>query len=302
MAARIVKTSTVVKVSRGRRNYVNSALKAKKKNLSANPQLSRPFELDEINTAIALLKPGKAAGADKIYPEFIKNLGKSARNWLTRFMNDILLSKNIPKEFRKSKVVAILKPNKPVNDPASYRPISLLSVCYKSLERLIYNRIYDTIDKVIPPEFAGFRKGRSCCDQILALSTHIETGFELKLKTGVALVDLSSAYDTVWKNGLLLKFVDVVKCSTLTHLLHNMLSNRQIKVFMNGRFSKTKFLNNGLPQGSVLAPLLFNLYVHDMPETISRKFGYADDNALSAQHKEPRYIEQILNVDLATLH
>ena len=96
-------------------------------------------------------------------------------------MNDILVTKNIPKEFRKSKVVAILKPNKPENDPASYRPISLLSICYKLLERLIYNRIYDTIDEKLPVEHAGFRKERSCVDQILAPSTYIESGFEKKL-------------------------------------------------------------------------------------------------------------------------
>lgn len=105
-----------------------------------------------------------------MYPEFIKNLGKMARKWLMNFMNDILATKNIPKEFRKSKVV--------VNSPSSYRPISLLSVCYKLLERLIYNRIYDAVDKMLPIEYAGFRKGRSCVDQILALSTYIESGFK----------------------------------------------------------------------------------------------------------------------------
>lgn len=60
-------------------------------------------------------------------------------------------------------------------------------------------------------------------------------------------------------------------------------------------------LNNGLPQGSVLAPLLYDLYPFDMPETISRKFGYADHNAQGAQHKEPKYIENILTTDLASM-
>lgn len=301
IASRLVKISNIVKVSRGRKKFVRSALRVKKKLLTPNQQFSRPFDTTEVDSCIDALHTGKAAGADKIYPEFIKNLGKSARSWLTRFLNDLLATKDIPREFRKTKVVVILKPNKPAEDPSSYRPISLLSVCYKLLERLIYNRIYEAIDSKLPDEQAGFRRKRSCTDQILALTTHIEAGFEKKLKTGVALVDLSSAYDTVWKDGLLLKFIDAVPCSTLASLLNNMLSNRQIKVVMNGERSRTIILNNGLPQGSVLAPLLFNLYTSDMPDTQSRKFGYADDNALGNQHKNPKYIEHTLTNDLAIL-
>lgn len=68
-------------------------------------------------------------------------------------MNDILAIKNIPKEFRRCKIIAILKPNK--EDPSSCRPIALLSGCYKLLEKLLYNRIYDAIDRVIPPTRLG---------------------------------------------------------------------------------------------------------------------------------------------------
>lgn len=182
-------------------------------------------------------------------------------------MNDILAKKNIPKEFRKCKIIAILKPDISENDPSSYRPIALLSVCYKLLEKLLYIRIYDAIDRVVPPDQAGFRKRRSCTDQVLSLTNLIEIGFDQNLKTGVIFIDLSSAYDTVWRDGLLLKLIDIIPCIHLIELLENMLTNRLIKVYLNGKSSKTKMLNNGLPQGSVLAPLLFNLYTSDMPVT-----------------------------------
>ncbi|WP_423246930.1 reverse transcriptase domain-containing protein, partial [Vibrio cholerae] len=85
----------------------------------------------------------------------------------------------------------MLKPGKEPERPESYRPIALLSICYKLLERLIYNRILPVLNASIPVEQAGFRPGRNCCDQVLALTTYIEDGFEKRLKTSVAFIDLT---------------------------------------------------------------------------------------------------------------
>jgi hypothetical protein len=93
------------------------------------------------------LKNRKAAGFDGIYPEFIKHLGPIGLNWLRSFFNDILSTGKIPAEFKKAKVIAVLKPGKPANEASSYRPISLLSVCHKFLEKLIYNRISPIIER-----------------------------------------------------------------------------------------------------------------------------------------------------------
>ena len=129
IASRIVKMSNAANVSRGRKKFVKDALRVKKKLLKSDHQYSRPFDSNEVQLCVESLKVGKAAGADNIYPEFIRNLGDRAKKWLTDFMNDILSTRNIPREFHRSKVVVILEPKKPENDPASYRPISLLSVC-----------------------------------------------------------------------------------------------------------------------------------------------------------------------------
>lgn len=93
----------------------------------------------------------------------------------------------------KTIIIAILKPGKAADDPTKYRPIALLSTMYKLLERLIHNRIKEPIDNSLPDYQAAFRENRSCVEQLLALTTHIETGFENGLKTAIALVDLSSA-------------------------------------------------------------------------------------------------------------
>ena len=103
-------------------------------------------------------------------------------------------------------MIAIRKPGKPIDEPTSYRPISLLCCCYKLLERLLLTRLSPIFESVIPPEQAGFRKKRNTCDQVLALTSYIESGFQKKLKTGAVLIDLSAAYDTVWQAELMMKF------------------------------------------------------------------------------------------------
>lgn len=207
----------------------------------------------------------------------------------------------IPCLLKRAKVVAILKPGKPVGVPDSYRPIALLSVVYKLLERVIYNRISGTINAAISQEQAGFRPHRNCTDQVLALTTHIENGFQSKKKSAAVFVDLTAAYDTVWRQGLLYKLLKIVPCIKIYRLLENALSNRPFQVHLGGTNSSLRTLNNGLPQGSVLAPLLFNLYIHDLPNTRSRKFAYADDLALVTQEDNMEVAEVTLEKDLELL-
>jgi hypothetical protein len=90
-----------------------------------------------------------------------------------------------------------------------------LSVVYKLLERLILQRIQPLIEDVTPINQAGFRKHRSCTEQVMALTTHIEAGFQHQLKTGACsavFVDLTAVYDTVWRESLMIKFLEAVPC------------------------------------------------------------------------------------------
>jgi len=207
----------------------------------------------------------------------------------------------LPKIWREAKVVAILKHNKTGDDPKNYRPISLLLVVYKLFERLILGRIAPLLEGTLPKEQAGFRSGRNCCEQVLALTTHVENGFQDKLKSGAVFLDLSAAYDTVWKRDLLLKLSKFLKFKTKIHLLEQTLSNRNFKVYLNGEVSRRKIVQNGLPQGSALSPTLFNVYTADMTETKSRKFMYADDIGLIAQCNSFEQLEDTLNEYLKIL-
>jgi len=94
------------------------------------------FTEEEISTALHKMKPPTAPGYDNIHVEFLKNLCPKARTWLSKFFSRIMATHSIPKIWRKAKVIAIEKPGKDLSLAANYRPVSLLSVCYKLLERL----------------------------------------------------------------------------------------------------------------------------------------------------------------------
>ena len=299
IAKRLVKLSKFPRHPQDKK--VTYKLNAIKRSQQQALEVSRPFTPEELEAAVDQVHVGKAAGLDGMFPEFVKNFGPKAKAWLLTMFNEVLATGILPKAFKRSKVIAVLKPGKCPKQVDSYRPITLLSVTYKLLERLVYNRISPILNANIPPEQAGFRPERSCCDQVLALTAHIENGFEQKKKTAVALIDLTGAYDTVWKKGLLYKVYKLIPCPVLLRLLNSILSDRLIQVHIGSKKSKFKQLKNGLPQGSVLSPLLFNVYTADLPATQSRKCIYADDIALAYQDEEFEETEQVLTSDLAIL-
>src|SRR6218665_39475 len=203
----------------------------------------------------------------------------------------------VPREWRQAKVIAIPKPGKDPQLASSYRPISLLSVCFKTLERVMLNRVRPTLEEEIVVEQVGFRQGRCTGDQVLALTTFIENGFQTKMKTGVVFLDLTAAFDTVWHTGLLLKISKVLPW-WFTRGIEVFLCNRRFRVHMGNKTSSWRTQKDGLPQGSILSSSLFSVYINDLPDTQSRKFAYVDDIALASQQTTFERIEEDLNMDL----
>ena len=221
----------------------------------SNTELSSPFTTRERETAIGLVRCEKAMGPDKIPPEFLKHSGSSFRNWLRRFFSIYLQLLVIPKIWRKALVVAIFKPKKSVDNPKSYRPISLLCVSFKVVERLLLARLEPIVEPALPATQAGVRAGRFTTDQTVHLTDDIENGFEELKKAGLVLVDLIAAYDTVWHSGLTSKILHVFPDHHMVHFLCELVSNRRFTLQTNdGRLSRPHPLKNGVPQGSILSP------------------------------------------------
>ena len=206
---------------------------------------------------------------------------------IIREVNWEVIAPHIPKLWRKSRVVALLKPCKDPASPKSYRPISLLCHTYTLFEKLIFNRVAPFVNEHLVPEQAGFRPGKSCTGQLLNLTQLIEDGYEEGLITGAGFVNLSAAYDTVNDRILTRKLFEITQDVRLTELIQNMLSNRRFFVDLVGKRSKWRRQKNGLPQGSVLAPLLFNIYTNDQPvHPNTRSFLYANDLCIATSRGE----------------
>lgn len=261
--------------------------------------LQLPFSLKELNIGINSMKNGKAAGEDDICTEQIKHFGDETRKWILKLFDFCKMHYLIPKLWRKSKVVALLKPGKPADEPCSYRPISLLSHLYKLYERMVLNRIQPVIEQKLIPMQAGFRAGKNCTGQVLQLTELIENGFQENLITGVVYIDLTAAYDTVNHKMLQRKLIHMTKDVQLAKVVQSLLQNRRFYVSFEGKKSRWRNQRNGLPQGSVLSPLLFNIYSNDQPILpYACHFLYADDLALAVQdctfHRVEKKLEDAL--------
>lgn len=180
--------------------------------------------------------------------EQIGRFGPVARNWLLELYNTCKDTISIPKLWRRSHVVAILKPGKEASDAKSYRHISLLCHTFKIFERLILERIKTTLEEVLIEQQAGFRPGKSCTSQILNLTQHIEDGFERAEVTGAAFVDLTAAYDTVNQRRLIVKLYNMTKDFHLSQVVSEILSNRRYRVSFQGKTSRWRTQKTAFPR------------------------------------------------------
>lgn len=237
----------------------------------------------ELFRAVKKLKCKKAPGIDQISNFVLKKLNLRSLDFLANIINSTFLHGHFPLSWKAAKVVAIHKPGKASNLATSYRPISLLSGISKLAERIMLTRFQNfmSTSRVIMPEQFGFRKHHSTTGQIARVTDMIIDGFNFKKHTGMITLDQEKSFDCVWHQGLIFKMIKVGFPPYLTFAFMSYLENRSFKVFVNQAYSSHKHVAAGVPQGSLAGPILFLLYLYDMPtfKNVNRAV-YADDTAL----------------------
>ena len=187
-------------------------------------------------------------------------------------------------------------------DRKSYRPIFLLCVPCKILKRLIGARVKPIIDPLLCKEQVVFRRGKSTVDQVVLLTQNIKDSFQTKKKAAFVFVDLTAAYDNVWHRDLTWKLLRFLPNKHMAIMIVDLVRNQRfILTTDESKQSKLRCLKNGVPQGLVLAPLLFNICIYDLAFTISRTFAYADDLALLHSSGNWKDLKETLSRDLTTL-
>ena len=139
-------------------------------------------------------------------------------------------------------------------------------------------------------------------DQTVLLTQNIENLFEAKKKAGAVFVDLTAAYNTIWQRGLTYKLLTLLPDEHMIRMTMELVRNRSFTLTAgDSKQSRLRRLRNGLQQGSVLAPLLFNIYTYDLPSIASQKYAYADDLALRYASQDWKVVEDTLSQDMTTL-
>ena len=228
-----------------------------------------PFSVAELKQSLQRANDS-ATSLDQVHYQLLTHLPNSALSVLLKVYNHVWESGCFLPSWREAVVIPIPKPGKDHSDPGNFRPIALTSCLCKTMERMINTRLMWSLESqgLLSEKQCGFRKNHSTLDHLICFEMFIRNAFIKKEHVLTIFFDLEKAYDTTWKHGILADLWDLRFRGHLPRFIQSFLSERSFRVRVGSTLSKLHKQEMGVPQGSILSPVLFSIKINNIVKAV----------------------------------
>ncbi|XP_047140024.2 probable RNA-directed DNA polymerase from transposon BS [Hydra vulgaris] len=256
-----------------------------------DPLLDIRITSASVSKVISCLDSSTACGPDNIPVVVLQRCSLELSSILSKLFNKCLSESCFPLCWKAASVIPIFKNSGERSDSSNYRPISLLPVISKVFESLINKHLISHLESnnLLSDHQYGFRSSRSTADVLTVITDRFYRALDRGGEVKAIALDISKAFDKVWHAGLFHKLSSYGVAGNVFKIIESFLSNRSIKVVLDGQHSSSHPVTSGVPQGSILGPILFLIYINDLPDILTSKVAlFADDTTIYSCHdKKP---------------